>query len=56
VNDKAKHLDYPNLYSSKTIELLLDWQNTGSSAKSNGEINHLIHKVLHYPEFELNAL
>ena len=56
VNDEVKHLDYPNLYSSKTIELLLDWQTTGSSAKSNGEINCLVHGVLHHPEFELDTL
>ena len=56
VNDEAKHLDYPNLYSSKTVELLLDWQNTGSSAKSNREINRLVHGVLHYLEFQLDAL
>jgi len=43
-------------YSSKSVELLLDWQNTGSSAKSNEEVNRLVRAVLLHPEFELDAL
>jgi hypothetical protein len=38
-------------YSSKSSELLLGWQNTGSSGKSNEEVNHLVHTVLLHPEF-----
>lgn len=41
---------------SKTIELLLDWQNTGSSAKSNEEINRLVHAVLLHPGFRPDEL
>jgi hypothetical protein len=43
-------------YSSKSAKLLLDWQNTGSSAKSNEEVNRLVHTVLRHPEFQLDAL
>jgi hypothetical protein len=43
-------------YSSKSAELLLDWQNTGSSAKSNEEVNRLVHAVLFHPEFQLDAV
>lgn len=48
--------DYSAHYSSKTTELLLNWQNTGSSAKSNEELNRLVHTVLHHPEFQLDTL
>ena len=43
-------------YSSKTAKLLMDWQNSGSSAKSNGEVNRLVHSVLLHPEFRLDTL
>ena len=48
--------EYSTHYSSKTAELILDWQNTGSSAKSNEEVNRLVHTVLLHPEFQLDAL
>jgi len=50
---KAK---YSTQYSSKSVRLLLDWQNTGSSAKTNDEVNCLVYKVLYYLEFQLDAL
>ena len=55
-SDEEKHMECSPLYSSKSAELLLGWQNTGSSAKSNEEINRLVRTVLHHPEFELDAL
>lgn len=54
-NDEGNHLD-TTLYSSKTAELLLNWQNTGSFTKSDEEINHLVQAVLLHPEFEFDAL
>ena len=44
------------MYHNKTTELLLDWQNSGSSTKSNEELNRLVHTVLLHPEFRLHAL
>jgi hypothetical protein len=43
-------------YTNKSATLLVDWQNTGSSCKSNIEINHLVHKVILHPEFQLDQL
>jgi len=43
-------------YSSITTELLLDWQHTGSSKKSNEEINHLVHHVIFHPNFRYEDL
>jgi hypothetical protein len=55
-DDEDEHLDYSALYSSKTVELLLDWQNTGGSGKSDEELNRLVRAVLLHPEFEVDAL
>ena len=35
---------------------MIDWQNTGSCAKSNEEINRLVCDVLHHPDFWLDDL
>jgi hypothetical protein len=43
-------------YTNKSAMLLVDWQNTGSSGKSNIEINRLVHEVILHPEFQLNQL
>jgi hypothetical protein len=43
-------------YSNKTTELLMNWQNTGGSQKSDGETNCLIYKVALNPNFDLNDL
>jgi len=40
-----------SLYKTKSVELVMDWQNTGSLAKLNEEINHLVRDVLHHPDF-----
>ncbi len=45
-----------SLYTNQTVELLLDWQNSGSSAKSNDELNRLVKEVLLHPKFKLNKL
>jgi len=43
-------------YTNKSVELLLNWQNSGSSVKSNDKLNHLIKEVLSHPEFKLHEL
>jgi hypothetical protein len=43
-------------YKTKSVELVMDWQNSGSSAKSNEELNRLVHDVLCHPEFRLDEL
>ena len=45
-----------SLSGNRTIELLLDWQNTGSSEKSNDELDRLVHGVLLNPSFQLSQL
>ena len=45
-----------SVYTNKTAGLVVNWQNTGSSVKSNNEINHLVHEVILHPEFQLNNL
>jgi hypothetical protein len=42
--------------SNRTVDLLLNWQNTGSPSKSNEEIDNLVHNVLLHPDFDLNEL
>ena len=55
-DNESMHLEDSLDYGSKTIQLILDWQNTGGPAKSNEEINRLVHAVLLHPEFQLDAL
>ena len=38
-----------------TVDLLLQWQNTGSELKSNGELNRLVN-VLRHPDFSVEDL
>ena len=38
-----------------TVDLLLDWQNTGSELKSNGEVNKLV-DVIRHPDFSIEEL
>ena len=45
-----------SVYTNKTAKLVVDWQNTGSSAKSNNKINCLVHDIILHPEFQLNQL
>ena len=48
--------EVPSPYKNKSIKLVIDWQNSGSCAKSNEEINRLVHDVLHHPDFHLEEL
>jgi hypothetical protein len=48
--------DESSLYSNKTVELVMDWQNTGSSVKSNEEVNRLVHNVVLHPDFDPDDL
>ena len=41
--------------SNFSIDILLDWQNSGSSTKSHAEVDHLV-KVLRHPGFSINDL
>jgi hypothetical protein len=45
-----------SVYTNKSAGLLVDWQNTGSSAKSNNEINRLVHEVILHPDFRLDEV
>ena len=42
-----------SLYTNQTVELLLDWQHSGSAGKSNDELNRLVKEVLLHPKFKL---
>jgi hypothetical protein len=46
----------PSPYKTNSIKLVIDWQNTGSSAKSNEEINRLVCDILRHPDFRLGKL
>lgn len=54
-NDSDKQ-DVSSGCSNRSIELLLGWQNTGSSAKSDDEITRLVHGILYHPDFRLAEL
>ena len=45
-----------SVYTNKTAGLMVDWQNTGSSVKSNNEIDRLVREVILHPEFQLDDL
>jgi hypothetical protein len=45
-----------SVYTNKSIALLIDWQNSGSSAKSNIKVNCLIHDIILHSDFKLNQL
>jgi hypothetical protein len=47
---------FGSVYHNKIMELLLDWQNSGSSTKSNEELNQLVHTILLYLKSWLHAL
>jgi len=38
-------------YNNQSTALLIDWQNSGSPAKSNNEVNRLVREILLHPEF-----
>lgn len=43
-------------YKNKTVQLIMDWQNTGRSIKSNEEVMRLVHDVMLHPDFSLDEL
>ena len=45
-----------SVYSNKTSELLMNWQNSFSDKKSNEETTRLVHSVLFHPQFRLGDL
>jgi len=53
---RANEVPPKSVYSNKTTELLLDWQSSGSSKKSNNEVTRLVHSIIHHAEFQLGNL
>ena len=45
-----------SVYTNKSTALLINWQNSGSPAKSNNEVNRLICEIILHPEFQLDQL
>jgi len=43
-------------YSNRSVELLMNWQNSGSSNKSNLEVSRLVNDVLRDPQFLVRDL
>jgi hypothetical protein len=43
-------------YKNKTVQLIMDWQSTGSSIKSNKEVTRLVHDVMLHPDFTVDEL
>ncbi len=43
-------------YTNKSAGLIIDWQNTGSSVKSNNKINRLVRKVILHLDFQLDKV
>jgi hypothetical protein len=46
----------PSTLKNLTVDLLLDWQNTGSELKYNGEVNRLVQDILRHPDFSVKDL
>jgi Plavaka transposase len=46
----------PLLYTNKTTRHVLEWQNSGSTTKSNEKVTCLVCKVLLHPKFQLEHL
>jgi hypothetical protein len=46
----------PTVHKNSTIESLINWQNTGSTSKSNNEVNRLVRDVLRRPGFSVEDL
>ena len=45
-----------SVYSNKSSELLMNWQNSFSDKKSNEETTRLVHSVLLHPQFRLGDI
>jgi len=48
--------DSEPVHKNSTVERLINWQNTGSTSKSNNEVNRLIKDVLCHPDFSVDDL
>jgi hypothetical protein len=48
--------DSEPVHKNSTIESLINWQNTGSTSKSNNEVNRLVRDVLRRPGFSVEDL
>jgi hypothetical protein len=46
----------PLVHRNQSIELLMNWKDSGPSTKSNGEINRLVDEVLLDPNFNIDDL
>ena len=46
----------PLVHCNQSVELLMNWKDSGPSTKSDGEINHLVDEVLLNPNFNLKDL
>ena len=46
----------PLVHRNQSVELLMNWKHSGSSTKSDGEINRLVDEVLLDPNFNLEDL
>ncbi len=45
-----------SVYTNKSTVLVVNWQNSGSPAKSNNKVNRLVHEVILHPDFQLDQL
>jgi len=48
--------DSEPVHKNSTVERLINWQNTGSTSKSNNEVNRLVKDVLRHPDFSVDDL
>ena len=55
VLEAADNADDPMPVRNVSVDLLLDWQNSGSNQKSNAEIDSLV-EVLRHPDFSVDDL
>jgi hypothetical protein len=46
----------PPVHRNKTIEMLMNWKDSGPSTKSDGEVNRLVNEVLLDPNFKVGDL
>ena len=53
---KVTDRDPPWPFSSTSAWRLMRWMNTGSSSKSEGEVNHLVKDVINAPDFQAEDL
>jgi hypothetical protein len=49
-------LTLPPVHRNETVELLMNWKDSGPSTKSDGEVNRLVNEVLLDPNFKLEDL